>query len=663
MNKWAAVFAVLAAVHGLQAQTPRDIRLDSVTVRGERPLVDAGMATTRLDSFALRSSPSKSLADVIAGNTPLYVKSYGRGSLATVSFRGTAPSHTPLLWNGMKITSPMIGTADYSLIPSYFIDDARIFHGAGSVAVSGGGFGGAIALDTKPTDVRGLGLRYVQGVGSYRTFDEFLHLWHGTPKLQFSTRLHHVASRNDFRFTNYDKSPGENGRYPVERNRGGSFRDLNVMQEFYYRADSPDRFDAAVWFTGSRRNIPLISTSYREEGRSVNRQYETAVRFSGGWERETERMKLGARVGYSWSRLHYERLEDTGNGDLNPIIDALNTVRTGFGSVSADWSPVRNVMLSGGFSAYLHSVESREDMTREGYDRVRPETSLRLAARWEPFRRLMAGAELRVESYGRNLTPLIYTGFAEVLLSPLANLRLKLSGGRNYRYPTLNDLYYKPGGNPLLTPESGRILEVGLEGGVKRGRFGFTAGVSAYDSRVDDWILWLYTGNNAGAVWTPVNIRRVHSYGVEANARLTAAMGRGWTLRIDGSFGWTPSVNRGEPFGENDVSVGKQLPYVPLYSATAVGRLGWHTWAFTWYFTHYSERFTTTSNEISYRLNNVPAYNMNDISLEKRFLPHWAEISVQLCVNNIFDEEYVTVLSRPMPGINFGVFVGITPKW
>lgn len=32
-------------------------------------------------------------------------------------------------------------------------------------------------------------------------------------------------------------------------------------------------------------------------------------------------------------------------------------------------------------------------------------------------------------------------------------------------------------------------------------------------------------------------------------------------------------------------------------------------------------------------------------------------------INNLFDEEYLSVLSRPMPGINFEIFVGITPKW
>ena len=59
----------------------------------------------------------------------------------------------------------------------------------------------------------------------------------------------------------------------------------------------------------------------------------------------------------------------------------------------------------------------------------------------------------------------------------------------------------------------------------------------------------------------------------------------------------------------------------------------------------------------------LPPYFMSNISLEKRFAPKWADLSLRLAVNNLFDEEYLSVLSRPMPGINFELFVGITPKW
>ena len=54
---------------------------------------------------------------------------------------------------------------------------------------------------------------------------------------------------------------------------------------------------------------------------------------------------------------------------------------------------------------------------------------------------------------------------------------------------------------------------------------------------------------------------------------------------------------------------------------------------------------------------------MSDVTLEKRFEAHWANFSAKALVKNIFDEEYQSVLQRPMPGINFELFLEIRPKW
>ena len=69
-----------------------------------------------------------------------------------------------------------------------------------------------------------------------------------------------------------------------------------------------------------------------------------------------------------------------------------------------------------------------------------------------------------------------------------------------------------------------------------------------------------------------------------------------------------------------------------------------------------------TSNEDA-PSGSVPPYFMNDITLAKSLDFKVAEISLSLAVRNLFNENYVTVLSRPMPGINFEFFAGITPKW
>lgn len=54
---------------------------------------------------------------------------------------------------------------------------------------------------------------------------------------------------------------------------------------------------------------------------------------------------------------------------------------------------------------------------------------------------------------------------------------------------------------------------------------------------------------------------------------------------------------------------------------------------------------------------------MSDASLEKLFTFSWAYFSVKLSVKNLLNEEYQSVLSRPMPRMNFEVFLDIKPRW
>ena len=69
-----------------------------------------------------------------------------------------------------------------------------------------------------------------------------------------------------------------------------------------------------------------------------------------------------------------------------------------------------------------------------------------------------------------------------------------------------------------------------------------------------------------------------------------------------------------------------------------------------------------SSNDLSLS-GKLPEYFMSNISLEKVLTFKWADLSLKGTINNLFNEEYLSVLSRPMPGINFEIFVGITPKW
>ena len=199
-------------------------------VTASRRLKDTGLQQTVLDTTVLHQNVALSMSDILTQHSTLFIKSYGRATESTAEFRGTSPSHTQVLWNGIKINSPMIGTVDFSTIPSYFVDQATLLHGASSLTRTGGGLGGAVDLHTKPLFEKGQAVQYIQGVGSFRTFDQFLRYTYGGQRWSSSTRAVYSTSKNDFKYTNYDKI----GR-PTERNRSGYFDDVHALQDVSYR--------------------------------------------------------------------------------------------------------------------------------------------------------------------------------------------------------------------------------------------------------------------------------------------------------------------------------------------------------------------------------------------------------------------------------------------
>src|SRR5699024_6275056 len=137
--------------------------------------------------------------------------------------------------------------------------------------------------------------------------------------------------------------------------------------------------------------------------------------------------------------------------------------------------------------------------------------------RWRPAERLGMSVVLREQLYGTEWAT-VPAFFADYLLSERGNVVAKASVSRNFRFPTLNDLYFLPGGNPDLKNETGVQYEAGLSFAAgKEGSWSLSGSASWYDQRIDDWILWLPTTKG---FFSPVNIKKVHAYGVEVRADL-----------------------------------------------------------------------------------------------------------------------------------------------
>lgn len=640
-----------------QQKEAYQLSIQEVTVQGKRPLKQVGIQRTVLDSLTLHDNIAQSMADILTQNATVFVKSYGRATQSTAEFRGTSPSHTQVTWNGMRINSPMLGTVDFSLIPAYFMDEAALYHGASSIALTGGGLGGAVELNTASTNECGWGLQYVGGIGSFDTYDNFLRVNYGSRHWKSSTRIVYATAKNRYKYTNYDKKG-----HPEERNKSGYFDDLHLLQDLSYRTDNGHRFNLSVWHTSSLRGLPFLSVDYKSDLDFTNEQQINTTRGVLSWDFAQEKAKWSAKAGYTYSDVAYDYTTKH-TETSSDITHSRSYNDTYFGQFNVDYSPTERWFFTGNVSAYENGVKSSDKSPfhiGDNYDKRRFELTASLSARWRATERLSLATCLRQEAYGGDFISPIAAGFVDFVLYKPWNLMAKASIARNYRYPSMDDCYFQPGGNPDLQPEHGFTYDGGIEWNVKRKRFTFGGNVALFDSHITDWILWTPT---AKGFWSPSNVKKVHSYGVEVTLNGNWQLSPDWRLLFDGSFAQTPSKNMGERVNSDDASYGKQLCYVPKTSANLAIRTEWKSWAASYKWCHYSERFTTTSNEVNYITGRLKPYYMSNLSVEKRFTCKWADWSVKGVVNNLLNTEYVTVLSRPMPRRNYELFIDIRPKF
>ena len=665
-------YLILLAVVGCVLTTSggETVVLRPVSVTATR-VADIGETTTRLDSAALRENIALSMAEVLGYNSSLFVKNYGRATLSTVSFRGTSATHTGVTWNGMTISSPMLGTTDFSMIPAYFVDDVRLVHGSSSIAEVGGGLGGLVKLSTDPAAIgEGTSMQFVQGVGSWRTFDEFFRVAYGKGRWRASGRLSFSSSKNDFPFTNHDKKENvydENHNiveqyYPRERNRSGAFSDFNGLATVSYDSPGAGRWSADLWYLSSNRQLPVLTTDYSNSFKFDNRQREQTVRGVAKWLKTYSCHSLEARGGYVHTWLAYDYWRETAKDVVSVMTDSRSRVNTFYGAFFYKFFPSSKWYLSVNADFHHNDVASYDyaniNHIPQGYSAKRADASAVAEAKWRPSPRWGMGATVRQELHGTKVAVPIPAFFAEGVFWEKIGLTGRGSVSRNYRYPTLNDLYTVPGGNPDLLPEHGFSYDAGMSSAIKLGKggnWGIKLSATWFDSRINNWIMWL---PSAKGFYVPRNARRVHSYGVETEGGVEGQIAEKVRIGLNLNYSYTASVNKSAQ-GGNDKSYGKQLPYIPLHSGSASLRGTWRGWGMTYRLQAYSERFTMSSNE-STLTGKLAPYTVSNIAFDKSFSLAKLEWMAKLAINNLFNADYQTVLSRPMPGINFEIFLSIT---
>jgi hypothetical protein len=123
-----------------------------------------------------------------------------------------------------------------------------------------------------------------------------------------------------------------------------------------------------------------------------------------------------------------------------------------------------------------------------------------------------------------------------------ATLQWNVKVHRHQRFPTLNDLFWVPGGNPMLRAELGWEVRANLNRK--------SAAAEIYHGELADAIVWM----PVGTVWTPRNVASISRWGGSAHVNWVRGAWSG-TLRVQA----VRSVN----------DLGLRVPYVAPWSISA----------------------------------------------------------------------------------------------
>ncbi|HNU57135.1 MAG TPA: TonB-dependent receptor [Flavobacteriales bacterium] len=608
------------------AQTPGDtvqLRMHEVSA----PRLVGTMAGSKLevvDSATYARYGASDLATLLANESPVFIKSYGLGSLATSAFRGGAAQHTAILWNGFNIQNPMLGQMDLSLVPVASATDVRIQYGGGTALWGSGAVGGSILLNGGTHYAEGLSLDAGLRVGSFGQAREQLRIGFGDARWSLSVAAFHQAARNDFSYVVNDDS---------RRQRNAELEQRGVITELRRRVGSHQQVHFAHWYQFTDRNVPAPMHATQSEARQV----DESQRITGGWQRNTARADLHVRGAWFDEGLWWYP---------NGMEVDRSRARTAIGEAELRWRPARGHAIGLGVNStqataisigYVDRPQQVRNALFGTYGYQHPEE------RWS------MSASVRQERMDARWIPLTATVGAEHVLRP--RWRVKASASRVYRVPTFNDLYWVPGGDRQLRPEQGYAAEAGVVGEEHMGRLHLSGEGTVFTRTIDDWIIW----TPGPTYWSPMNLMRVWSRGVEARITAKWSSGRAIysaTLRTN----HVVSTNQ-EARTPDDASVDKQLIYVPMYSGQL--RLGvecGRTSAFL-VGTYTGYRYTSTDNR-SY-LAPFTLWNAQFSHVLK--VGPRGDLLLDLRGDNLLAEDYQVLADRPMPGRAF--HVGLTYRF
>ncbi|ALD20011.1 TonB-dependent receptor plug domain-containing protein [Hymenobacter sp. DG25A] len=614
------------AAHAQQpvAAAPPDTAMLLPTVRIEvtRPERFAvGSRLQVLDSAALAPYRGQTLADALGAQTSIYLKNYGPGQLASIAMRGTSARHTAVLWNGLNITLPTLGEADFALLPTTGATRVTVQHGPTGATYGTGAVGGAVLLTSPVRWGAGLQASAQLTYGSYELWGPSLEGSFSNQKVAVRVAASARTARNNFPYP----SPELQGLVS-RRQQNADVAQWSMSQDVTVRTGQRGEVMLAAWLTDANRGIqPAIGAVNNHA-----RERDQSRRVLAGYRHVAARHESVVRVAWFEDVLNYQA---TG-------IQSNSRVRTtqAQGQHTFNFAPHASVQVGAEAQHFAAEVD--------GYARPVEENRFSGFAliRYDPQPWLRLTANLRQAVLPGRKAPLAPTVGAEWQAGTWAQQQLvvKASASRSYRAPTLNERYWRPGGNPALLPEQG----VGYEGGLQHNwqltpQLDLKSEATLYRQVVDNWVQWLPTAD--AGYYSPRNLRTVRAWGQETSTQLSWKTLH-YQLQLQAAYAYTQSEKvRG--YADDADPTYRQLPYVPRHTVAFTTNQLWRAWQLGTNTTFTGFRYTDAGTREF-----LPSYLLANATLGYTIKAHktWA-LTVLAQGYNLTNATYRSYAAQAMP--------------
>jgi len=598
------------------ASQARDLdQLVVTATRTARTQDETLAAVTVIDRARIERLQPASLVTLLRGEAGISIgNNGGAGKLSSVFLRGTEADHVLVLVDGVRMGSVSAGLTAFQDIPVEQIERIEIVRGPFSSLYGSEAIGGVIQIFTRrpqgafaPHTSLSAGsfgtLRASAGVGGKA----------GDGWYSFIAAHEHTDGIDVLR----DNPANPFDDFALDADRDGYRNDSITAQAGYRFSDAWDA-DAKL-LRGEGRN------EYDGSFADVSKTQQQAVSARVGF-KPSETLSFTLRAGQS------RDLADDYSGDVRA---SRFQTRRSQGSLQSDIGlGERGGLLTLGFDWLRDTVDSStafivdQRISRGAFGQWQGDFgahALQLAARRDED-----------DQFGGKTTGSALWGWDVTNM-----LRVTASYGTAYKAPSFNDLYFPGYGNPSLTPETSRSIEVGLRGthGVARW------GVQAFETRIDDLIAYDATLVDATHPFgQPNNIEQARIRGVEVTGGAVIA---NWDVQT--ALTWLDPRNRSSGFNEDNFLPrrARQTARIDVDRRFGAFSVGGSVFAA-------GERFDNPGNSVR-----MGGYALVDLRAGWAFHSDW---SLQAAVANAGDRDYETAAFYRQPGRAYTLTLRYAPK-